>query len=115
MLQTVMAELTDKFSGPTDLDATFQSVTMACVELIPGVDVADVLLIAGAEQFQSIAPTQQLATEVDALQQQFREGPCLDAAIGDGLVRSDDLGNDARWPRFGKAAIEAGVCSMLSF
>jgi transcriptional regulator with GAF, ATPase, and Fis domain len=115
MLQSVMAELTEKFSGPTELDATFQSVTSACVDLIPGVDFADVLLIAGAEQFQSIAATEQLATQVDDLQQQFREGPCLDAALGDGMVRSNDLGNEARWPRFARAAVQAGVASMLSF
>ena len=115
MLQSVMAELTEKFAGPTELDVTFQSVTSACVDLIPGVDLADVLLIGGPEQFQSLAATEQLASQVDDLQQHFREGPCLDAALGEGMVRSNNLGNETRWPRFAKAAVEAGVASMLSF
>jgi GAF domain-containing protein len=45
----------------------------------------------------------------------LREGPCLDAARGDALVRCDDLHDDPRWPRFAKGAVAAGVHAMMSF
>jgi len=38
-----------------------------------------------------VAATSQLAIEIDDLQQRFREGPCLDAAIGNPMVMCNDL------------------------
>ena len=59
------------------------------VELIDGVDYADVLLISGADAFRSVAATGQVAIDIDGVQQRLREGPCLDAAIED--VVTNDL------------------------
>jgi hypothetical protein len=49
------------------------------------------------------------------MQRQFRQGPCLDAAVDHSVIRCNDLGKDSRWPSFAKAAIAAGVHAMLSF
>lgn len=68
-----------------------------------------------SDDFRTLAATHQLAVDVDDIQERFREGPCLDAADGDALVRCDDLREDPRWPQFAKGAIAAGVHAMLSF
>lgn len=115
VLRQVMTELTQQFARPTEIDATLQSVTATAVELIDGVECADVLLISGADLFQSVATTSQLAVDIDDLQQRFREGPCLDAAVGNPTVLCNDLREDLRWPRFAEAAVAAGVHSILSF
>ena len=47
--------------------------------------------------------------------QRFREGPCLDAAIGNPMVMCNDLREDSRWPSFAEAAVAAGVHSLMSF
>ena len=62
-----------------------------------------------------MAATSQLAIEIDDLQQRFREGPCLDAAIGNPMVMCNDLREAPRWPRFAEAAVAAGVHSLMSF
>jgi hypothetical protein len=62
-----------------------------------------------------MAATSQLAIDVDGIQEQLCEGPCLDAADGDSLVQCDDLREDSRWPRFSKGAVAIGVHAMLSF
>jgi hypothetical protein len=49
------------------------------------------------------------------MQRRFRQGPCLDAAVGHSVILCNDLGKDSRWPQFAKAAIAAGVHAMLSF
>jgi GAF domain-containing protein len=115
LLRRTMAGLTEKAAGPTKIDAILQTVTNAAVELIAGVHCADVLLISGPELFRSLAPTSQLAIDVDGMQRRFREGPCLDAAVGNSVILCNDLGKDPRWPSFAKAAIAAGVHAMLSF
>jgi GAF domain-containing protein len=114
-LRATMSELTAHFSQPTDIVTTLGRVTSAAVQLIDGVDYADVLLIAEPDTFRSVAATDQIATELDDVQQRFHEGPCLDAAIKDIVTVSNDLSDDDRWPRFAKSAIAAGVHGMQSF
>ena len=115
VLRHAMAELTHQFAQPTEIDVTLQTVTASSVDLIDGVDCADVLLISGADLFRSVAATSQLAVDIDDLQKRFREGPCLDAAVGHTMVVCNDLRDDPRWPQFGEAAMEAGVYSLMSF
>lgn len=63
----------------------------------------------------TIAASDPLPREVDALQYSLGEGPCLDAATGPAVLLSDDIGVDERWPRFGpRCASSLGVRSMLS-
>jgi transcriptional regulator with GAF, ATPase, and Fis domain len=115
ILRRTMQELTEQFAHPSDLDDTLRAVTSSSVDLIDGVECADVLLVAGPDLFKSIAATSQLAVEIDDFQKRFREGPCLDAAIGNPMVMCNDLRDDARWPSFAEAAVEAGVHSLMSF
>jgi ANTAR domain/GAF domain len=115
LLRQTMVGLTEKAAGPTKIDAILQSVTDAAVDLIAGVHFADVLVISDSDLFRSLAATSQLAIDVDGMQRQFREGPCLDAAVGHSVILCNDLGKDPRWPSFAKAAIAVGVHAMLSF
>ena len=115
VLRQAMTELTKQFAHPTEIDVTLRGVTASSVDLIDGVESADVLLVAGPELFRSVAATSKLAVEIDDLQKRFREGPCLDAAIGNPMVMCNDLREDSRWPSFAEAAVAAGVHSMMSF
>ena len=110
-----MTELTQQFAHPTEIGDTLQSVTASAVDLIDGVDCADVLLISGGHPFRSVAATSRLAIEMDDLQWRFRQGPCLDAAVGNPTVLCNDLREDLRWPRFAEAAVAAGIHCLLSF
>jgi GAF domain-containing protein len=115
VLRQTMTVLTKQFARPTDIGVTLKSVTASSVDLIDGVQSADVLLISGADLFQSVAATSQLAVDMDGVQRRFGEGPCLDAAAGDSVVLCNDLRQDRRWPCFAEAALAAGVHSLLSF
>jgi transcriptional regulator with GAF, ATPase, and Fis domain len=115
VLRRAMHELTEHFAHPAEIDDTLRGVTESCVDLIDGVESADVLLVAGPDLFKSVAATSPLAVEIDDLQKGFREGPCLDAAVDSSIVMCNDLRDDSRWPRFSEAAVAAGVHSLMSF
>ena len=115
VLRRAMTELTTQFARPTEIGDTLRGVTASAVDLIDGVESADVLLVAGPDLFKSVAATSQLAIEIDDFQKHFREGPCLDAAIGKTVVMCNDLREDPRWPSFAAAAVAAGVHSLMSF
>lgn len=114
VIRTAMSELLLSFVVPASIEDILARVTSAAVELIDGVDFADVLLISDGE-FRSLAATADAAPELDAAQQRFGEGPCVDAATSDEVMRCPDMTSDTRWPQFGPAAVEAGVRRMLSF
>jgi GAF domain-containing protein len=113
-IRSTMDELTRNFAAAAPIEDTLASITAAAVELMRGVDCADVLLIHDGE-YRSTAPTSNVAPIVDQAQIRTGEGPCLDAAGPAAMVRSDDLRLDPRWPEFARAAVAAGVLSMLSF
>lgn len=114
-LRRTMEDLPRTFLQPVPLDDLLSGITAAAVDLIEGVECADVLTIWGSTDFRSLAATRQLAADLDDIQERFREGPCLDAAEGDTLVQCNDMGNDPRWPRFAKGALAAGVHAIMSF
>ncbi|WP_237570730.1 GAF and ANTAR domain-containing protein [Mycolicibacterium lacusdiani] len=113
-LRTAMHDIADHLSRHDDIGDTLASVTASAVELIDGIDYADVLMITDGE-FRSVKPTTPMLSELDQLQQQAGEGPCLEAVVTDSIIRCPDLSSDERWPRFAAGAVERGVYSMLSF
>jgi hypothetical protein len=65
--------------------------------------------------FRSIGSTAPLVVDLDHTQMHHREGPCMEAAVADSVVRSEDLSRERRWPAFTAAATELGISSVLSF
>jgi transcriptional regulator with GAF, ATPase, and Fis domain len=114
VLRSAMADLARSAVNPLPIEQTLATVTATAVQLIDGVDSADVLLITDGE-FRSAAPTSDVAPLIDQAQKRTGEGPCLDAAGADPIVRSSDLRAESRWPRFAAEAVAAGVHSVLSF
>jgi hypothetical protein len=76
-IRSAMAEVT--FAAPTSIEAILGGVTAAAVELIAGVDFADVLLIQDG-QLRPTAATSELASTLAQVQLLTRRGPCWDAA-----------------------------------
>jgi hypothetical protein len=96
------------------VEEILSGVTLAAVNLIDGVECADVLLLDNGD-FRSMAPTAELACKLDAAQHRLQRGPCLAAAVADSAVRCTDLRDEVRWPEFAATAVRLGVYSMLCF
>ena len=50
---------------------------------------------------------------LDQLQQKLNDGPCIDAALQQTLIRIEDMHRESRWPDFAAEAESLGVWSML--
>ena len=110
-----MADLARSAAAPRRVEDVLSDVTETAKKLIPGVDTAGVLLISKGKKFDSVAGTSDLPHLLDELQMKYEEGPCVQAAIDDLIVRTDDFRTEDRWPRYSAAAVELGVLSGLSF
>lgn len=63
----------------------------------------------------SCAPTDDWVDELDQLQTELAEGPCLEAIATESTVRVHDLSAQTdRWPSFTPYALERGTASILS-
>ena len=109
-----MAELARSTAGPRSVEEVLAAVTGAAVELLPGADTAGVLTVKRGK-FESLFGTSDLVYKLDKLQAKYNEGPCLDAANDDLMLRTDDFADEPRWPNFSRALVEIGVRSCLSF
>jgi GAF domain-containing protein len=110
-----MADLARTVAMPRSVEQVLEDVTSAATELIPGADTAGILLVGPGGKFESLAGTTDLPHQLDELQMTFDEGPCVQAALDDVIVRTDDFREESRWPKYSEAAVEIGVLSGLSF
>ncbi len=99
-------------------EATAQETLQKMVELaagtIGGCDHAGVSIVDGG--VQTPAASDDVPRQVDRVQYEAGEGPCLDAIREHEVFQTDDLSAEDRWPSFSaRAATETGVRSMLSF
>jgi GAF domain-containing protein len=109
-----MADLARASAAPRSVDDVLSGVTATAMELIPGTDSAGVLLVGTGGKFESLAGTSDLPHRLDELQMTFNEGPCVEAALDEVIVRTDDFRSEPRWPKYSPAVVEIGVLSGLS-
>jgi GAF domain-containing protein len=99
-------------SGETLAEA-LDRVVSAAVSTLDGCDSAGVFVVDGRE-VRTVASTDAGVVELDRVQERLGEGPCLDAARSAGVVYVADLSDDDRYRRFGDAAANAGIRTVLA-
>src|ERR671910_1796483 len=107
-------ELARSLEEHDDPDIMLAEIIAAAVAIVPGVDEGSVSVVTGRRNIGSHAPTGDLPIQVDALQEETQQGPCLDSAYEQLTVRVADMASETRWPEFARRASEAGAASMLS-
>lgn len=110
----LLSEVVSRLSHATG-PLTPQRVVEAAALGMPHGRHAGLTLLRPGRAPTTMAASDDLPRHVDALQYALREGPCLDAATGPAVQRSDDVAADGRWPVFGPRCAEVtGTRSMLS-
>lgn len=113
-LATQLSDLARELQHEHDPDRVLAGIVQAAVQLIPGAADASISVVTGRKKVDSPVASGDLPRRVDALQSTSGQGPCLDAAYEDRIVRVPDLSRETRWPAFSRGAVELGARSMLS-
>jgi GAF domain-containing protein len=92
---------------------TLEQVVAVAVHTIEGCDYAGLFLL---EEGVVVTPvhTDPIVDEIDTMQRDSGEGPCLDAITDRVMVYAEDLHSDDRWPNFGPLAAERSIRSVLA-
>jgi GAF domain-containing protein len=108
-LVTVAREI----NAPRDLDATLQTIVESAARSLPGIDHAGVTVAHSTGEMETKASTDQFVLDLDRLQYELREGPCVHAITHEPVVVIEHAHLDQRWPHFIKPAVERGLRSQL--
>jgi GAF domain-containing protein len=96
----------------TGLDAALV-LAVAETDDVFEVDGAGLLLLDEGGVLRYTAASDEPGRMLESLQEQFGEGPCVDAFLDDAPVLAPDLANDPRWPSVGPLAAGHGVRAVL--
>jgi GAF domain-containing protein len=96
------------------VQGAMQRIVDLAVDTIDGCDHASISVVEGTQMATQASSDPQVA-DVDVVQYDTGEGPCLDViALETTTVYAEDLTDDPRWPRFGPRAAAAGMRSLLA-
>lgn len=103
----------DLMAGSED-ELTFERIVHRAVEVIPACDFVGITLRQRRGHPRTVAHTDVIAKQADDLQYELDEGPCLSALAEQEAYLLRDVASDERWPRWGPAAAQLGVGSIMS-
>jgi GAF domain-containing protein len=95
------------------LEKTLQVVVELSVAVLPGCDAAGVTLRI-EDKDRTAAASDEFTLEIDKLQYDAGEGPCVEALQRGETVFLEDISVEKRWPGFTQRAKERGLKSVLS-
>ncbi|GAA2852100.1 GAF and ANTAR domain-containing protein [Pseudonocardia halophobica] len=108
--------LSEKLLDAPTVQDVLDRIAQAAVRVVNGADIVSVSLRSQDGTIDTPATTDPVGVRLDELQNEFDEGPCLDASRipGIGIAFSEDLAAGKEFPKWGPAAAELGVGSALA-
>ncbi|CAA9363844.1 MAG: hypothetical protein AVDCRST_MAG72-2522 [uncultured Nocardioidaceae bacterium] len=108
-----LAEAAQTMDAEHTVEATLEAIVQAAKVSVPGFDAATVTVCHSDGRLETMAGTDQLAWDLDALQYSLGEGPCVDAIRRGADYQVEDTALEKRWPTYVRGARAAGVRSQL--
>ncbi|WP_082690882.1 GAF and ANTAR domain-containing protein [Mycobacterium sp. GA-1199] len=94
-------------SADMDVDNLVDEVTATAVRILPNVHHAGISLVdPKSRRVRSVAATGPVPKNLDTLQEELQQGPCIDAIHEHVTVRIKDFHNEDRWIEFIGRALE---------
>jgi GAF domain-containing protein len=113
-LSSVLIEFSRRPIGDYEVMDILSVLCDRVPEVLP-VDGAGVMLTGQDGHLRFVAASDQLVRNIEALQIELGEGPCLQAFETSDQVVVTDLAASRRFPQFGPRAIESGLRAVYSF
>lgn len=108
-----LAQAAREINSPHDLASTLDAIVHAAERSLPGIDHVGISIAYRDGKIETKAGTDQLVWELDSLQYELGEGPCLYAIETQPVTLANDLRHDQRWPDYVPRALEYGLRAQM--
>ncbi len=113
-LAVALAEAARVIDDSSSVDDTLAAIAGAAAHSVPDIDHVGISIVHDSGEIETRAATGQLVWDLDGLQYELHEGPCVSALRQQSVVWVDDISSDGRWPRYTPAAVAAGLRAQLA-
>ena len=113
-LSAVLSDLARTLATDFPIQGILDHLVESIVEVLP-ITSAGVTLISGGRAPHYIAASDDDALRFEQLQTEIAQGPCVLAYETGKAVAVPDLTRDHRFPKFAKAALDAGLAAVFTF
>jgi GAF domain-containing protein len=118
MRDSLAADLADvaRFMGRApDLDSTLDAIAHSCAASLPTFQHVGISTTGPKQPPRTRAATSELVEQLDALQYDLGQGPCVDTLRGAAIVSAPLIRHDQRWPQYVPQAVQStGLRSQLA-
>jgi transcriptional regulator with GAF, ATPase, and Fis domain len=111
---TALARASESINEPRTIQDTMDAIVKATSTSLPEFAHVSISVKNPQGAFETSAGTDQLAWELDNIQYELEEGPCVQAIEGEPVVLVPHLRREQRWPRYIPAATARGVRSQVA-
>ena len=109
----VLPEAITSMFALADVGNALEKIVDLATRVIDGCTAAGVMSVS-ADGIATAAASSPLVVQIDELQIDADDGPCVEAARRATTIYAHDLLDDDRWPAFAPPAVEAGIRTVLS-
>jgi diguanylate cyclase (GGDEF)-like protein len=113
-LARVLAEFAHTLATDFSIEDTLDHLVLRIVEALP-VTGAGIMLMGSEFEPHFVAASNECVEEVEGLQNELNEGPCLTAYMTGEPVVLPDLAEDHRFPRYSQRARDKGLAAVFAF
>jgi GAF domain-containing protein len=111
---TALAEAARAINRPQTVEETLQAIAHTARHNIPGFDQIGVSLVHSDGTVETMAATGDLVWQLDRLQYELNEGPCVSSLHEEPVIVVEHLALAERWPQFVPRAVELGLKSQMA-
>jgi GAF domain-containing protein len=113
-LARALAEASARLHSQRSLETTLDTIVETALPMLPGIDHIGISIVHPDGKIETKAATDQFVWEMDSLQYELHEGPCVDTIEGQVLVAVEDARHAQRWPRYIPQAVQRGLRSQFA-
>jgi GAF domain-containing protein len=113
---TIASSLTEAakaINGPHSLQETLDAIVKTALRSVPGFDHVGISLRHRDGSIETVAGTDDFVRDLDDLQYQAGEGPCLDAIEEGTVFFVENARHEQRWPRYIPLAVQRGLRAQM--
>lgn len=112
-IATALAAAAREINASKDVDAMLDTIVRVAKRDMPDIDMVGISIAHRDGRVETRAATDDLVHELDNLQYELHEGPCVHSIEAEPVVLVEDLRHEQRWPAYVPLAVRRGLRAQL--